>query len=77
MFAVFSTFVQAALPLYDSNGTALPSLSSMLKRVNPAVVNISTFSTTQEAYNPLLNDPFFRHFFQIPQQQQRQQKPTQ
>ena len=77
LFAVFSTFVQAALPLYDSNGTALPSLSSMLKRVNPAVVNISTFSTTQEAYNPLLNDPFFRHFFQIPQQQQRQQKPTQ
>jgi Do/DeqQ family serine protease len=38
------------------------------------VVNISTFSTTQEAYNPLLNDPFFRHFFQIPEQQMPQQK---
>jgi serine protease Do/serine protease DegQ len=68
------TSLEAALPIYDANGTALPSLSSMLKRVNPAVVNISTFSTTKEAYNPLLNDPFFRHFFQIPKQQQRQQK---
>ena len=68
------TSLEAALPVYDANGTALPSLSSMLKRVNPAVVNISTFSTTKEAYNPLLNDPFFRHFFKIPKQQQRQQK---
>jgi Do/DeqQ family serine protease len=40
------------------------------------VVNISTFSNAQEATNPLLNDPFFRHFFQIPQQPQRPlQKP--
>lgn len=59
--------VQAALPAYDSSGTPLPSIAPMLKRVNPAVVNISTFST-REAYNPLLNDPFFRHFFQIPEQ---------
>ncbi|MCK5898257.1 MAG: DegQ family serine endoprotease [Methylococcales bacterium] len=75
LFGILTTSVQAALPLHDSNGTALPSLSPMLKRVNPAVVNISTFSTTQEAYNPLMNDPFFRHFFQIPEQQRQQKKP--
>lgn len=75
--ALICTPSKAALPAYDANGVALPSLSSMLKRVNPAVVNISTFSTTQEAYNPLLNDPFFRHFFQIPKQPQRQQKQQQ
>ena len=30
------------------------------------MVNISTFSTRQQGYNPLLNDPFFRRFFNIP-----------
>ena len=43
---------QAALPVYDSQGEALPTLAPMLKRVNPAVVNISTFSTQQYSYNP-------------------------
>ncbi len=65
---IMTASVQAALPAYDSNGKTLPSLSAMLKQVNPAVVNISTFSTGKEAYNPLLNDPFFRHFFQMPEQ---------
>ncbi|TNE77658.1 MAG: trypsin-like serine protease, partial [Gammaproteobacteria bacterium] len=66
---------QAALPLKDSSGQALPSLSPMLKQVNPAVVNIATFST-QQVNNPLLNDPFFRHFFNVPDDRQfRQQAP--
>jgi len=56
---------EAALPTHDSQGQALPSLAPMLERVNPAVVNIATFSHHQ-SYNPLLNDPFFRHFFNIP-----------
>jgi Do/DeqQ family serine protease len=66
--------LHAALPSDNSGGVPVLSLSPMLKKVNSAVVNISTFSTTQEAYNPLLNDPFFRHFFQIPEQQMPQQK---
>jgi serine protease Do/serine protease DegQ len=37
----------------------------MLKRVTPAVVNIATRGTVQEQ-NPLLNDPFFRRFFDVP-----------
>jgi Do/DeqQ family serine protease len=64
----------AALPATDTTGKPMMSLSPMLKKVNSAVVNISTFSTTQEAYNPLLNDPFFRHFFQIPDQMPQQPK---
>ena len=67
-------WVHAALPLEDSGGGKLPSLAPMLKKVNPAVVNIATFSN-QQAYNPLLNDPFFRRFFNIPDQQYQQPVP--
>lgn len=63
----------AGLPLQDSQGRALPSLAPLLKEVNSAVVNISV-TQTQQAYNPLLNDPFFRRFFDVPRnyRQQRQ-----
>jgi Do/DeqQ family serine protease len=37
----------------------------MLEKVMPAVVNISS-AQTQVSDNPLLNDPFFRRFFNIP-----------
>jgi len=66
--------LHAALPAYDGDGKALPSLAPMLKRVNPAVVNISTFSTQQYSYNPLLNDPFFRHFFNLPDPRQMERQ---
>ena len=65
----------AALPLQDPAGRELPSLAPMLKEVNPAVVNISTYSTRQQNQNPLLNDPFFRRFFNIPEGQYPQQAP--
>lgn len=52
----------AVWPLQDGDGNQVPSLAPMLEKVNPAVVNISTFATRQQM-NPLLNDPFFRHFF--------------
>ncbi len=68
----FFTNSWAALPSVDASGKALPSLAPMLKRVNPAVVNISTFSTRQN--NPLLNDPFFRHFFNLDEGYQRPQQ---
>lgn len=63
----------AAFPGYV-DGQALPSLAPMLKKSMPAVVNISTTKNVQLRENPLLRDPFFRHFFQLPQQQKRQQK---
>ncbi len=63
----------AVLPAIDAEGKPLPSLAPMLKDVNPAVVNISTYSTQRNRYNPLLNDPFFRHFFNLPDQRQFKQ----
>ncbi|AFV00403.1 DegQ family serine endoprotease [Simiduia agarivorans] len=66
-----TTPTQAALPWSDSQAQPLPTLAPMLERVNPAVVNIATYSTQQQAYNPLMNDPFFRYFFNAPQQQPR------
>jgi serine protease Do/serine protease DegQ len=39
----------------------------------PAVVNISTTKNVNTRESPLLQDPFFKHFFQLPKQQ-RQQK---
>jgi len=65
---------QAVLPGTDAQGRPYPSLAPMLKQVNPAVVNISTYSTREPSYNPLLNDPFFRKFFNIPDQQQPEQQ---
>jgi Do/DeqQ family serine protease len=46
----------------------VPSLSPMIKRVSPAVVNIATKGTIKQrgAQNPLLDDPFFRRFFDVP-----------
>ena len=66
--------LQAALPAVV-DGQALPSLAPMVTEVTPAVVNISTRSHIDIRQNPLLNDPFFRHFFNIPNQPQRQSQP--
>jgi Do/DeqQ family serine protease len=67
----------SALPMFDGNGDQVPSLAPVLKEVSPAVVNISTF-TTRTVQNPLLSDPFFRRFFQLPPEaQQPQQRRTQ
>jgi Do/DeqQ family serine protease len=57
----------AALPA-SVEGQALPSLAPMLDTVTPAVVNISTRTRIRVQENPLLNDPFFRRFFQLPDQ---------
>jgi serine protease Do/serine protease DegQ len=55
----------AAIPAFVE-GQPLPSLAPTLERVTPAVVNIATKSMAQQHENPLLQDPFFRRFFQIP-----------
>lgn len=64
---------QAAWPMSDAQGEPMPSLAPMLEKVNPAVVNIATY-TTRENNNPLLNDPNFRRFFNIPEQPQKRQQ---
>lgn len=54
----------------DSPGH-VPSLAPMLKKVLPAVVNISV-SGEMNVKNPLMQDPFFRQFFNLPQQESKQ-----
>ncbi|HEY5719885.1 MAG TPA: DegQ family serine endoprotease [Gammaproteobacteria bacterium] len=57
------------------DGAPLPTLAPMLERVTPAVVNISTRGRVQIRENPLLSDPFFRRFFDLPQRPRT--RPTQ
>ncbi len=71
VLACFFINVNAALPPY-LDGQALPSLAPILERSMPAVVNISTTKAIPQ--NPMLNDPFFRHFFQLPNRPRQQQK---
>jgi Do/DeqQ family serine protease len=64
----------AGLPLVDSQGKPLPTLAPMLERTMPAVVNIATSGHVRVQESPLFNDPFFRHFFNLPDQQPREQR---
>lgn len=70
---VVSLQSKAGLPA-AVDGTPLPSLAPMLERAMPAVVNISTSTQVLIQENPLLKDPFFRHFFQLPDRPRKQQK---
>ncbi|MCP1673161.1 serine protease Do/serine protease DegQ [Natronocella acetinitrilica] len=58
---------QASLPLEVDDGP-LPSLAPMLERTTPAVVNIATRGRETVRSSPLMDDPFFRRFFDMPQQ---------
>ncbi|MDH3221785.1 MAG: DegQ family serine endoprotease [Gammaproteobacteria bacterium] len=68
LLAIAFSSAQAVLPATTGDGKPFPTLAPMLKQVNPAVVNISTYSKRETQYNPLLNDPFFRRFFDLPEQ---------
>ncbi len=45
-----------------------PTLAPLLKEVTPAVVNISVTGRASMQRNPLYDDPFFRRFFNLPDQ---------
>ena len=68
----------AHLPPPFVSGQPVPSLAPIIKRVAPAVVNVSTRGHVEVQTNPLFNDPFFQQFFgnqpglQQPRQQQFQ-----
>ena len=58
--------VQAAtppLPMRDG----IPTLAPLLEKVTPAVVNISVATMVPQRHNPLFRDPFFRRFFDLPE----------
>jgi Do/DeqQ family serine protease len=67
LLAAASSAVPGAMPPAVSE-SGLPTLAPMIRKVSPAVVNIATRGTIRErgAQNPLLDDPFFRRFFDVP-----------
>jgi len=72
---IASPMVRAALPSAPIADAPMPSLAPMVKRVSPAVVNIATRGTVKEKpgqRNPLMDDPFFRRFFDAPRERQFQ-----
>lgn len=72
MAGIMPVAFPSAVPSSGAPGSLqpLPSLADMLERVNPAVVNIATRSVVRES-NRLLEDPFFRRFFNVPKSRQR------
>jgi Do/DeqQ family serine protease len=56
--------------------TPVPSLAPMIKRTSPAVVNIATKGTVRESANrnPFFDDPFFRRYFDLPEQGPRERQ---
>ena len=64
----------AHMPPPFVNGQRVPTLAPMIKRVNPAVVNVSTSGHVDVQANPFFNDPFFQQFFGNQGQQQMQRK---
>jgi serine protease Do/serine protease DegQ len=57
-------------PIADGDGT--PTLAPILEQITPAVVNIAVLSRSPEEDNPMLQDPFFRRFFGLPERAQPQ-----
>ena len=64
LLALVSLPAVAALPAAVA-GEQLPSLAPVLERVTPSVVNVYT-QTRVQVRSPLLSDPFFRRFFNVP-----------
>ena len=64
----FAGSVPAQLP-EKVGDTPVPSLAPIVKKASPAVVNIATRGTLREQRprNPLMEDPFFRRFFDAPE----------
>jgi len=48
----------------DVSGQGLPTLAPMVEKARPAVVNIATTGHVDVQKHPLLNDPFFKRFFE-------------
>ena len=69
---MLSSSAQAVLPLQVGE-QKVPTLAPMIKEVSPSVVNIAIKGSVEVATNPFFEDPFFRRFFNVPDQPQRRQ----
>ena len=65
MLPVGATTTEAAAPRVLA-GPPEESLSPLVKKTAPAVVNIATLQPSPAQQNPLYQDPFFRRYFGIP-----------
>ncbi len=84
LLAALATLWTASLPAATSlpamvGSTPVPSLAPMIKRVSPAIVNVATRGTIRERspQNPLLDDPLFRRFFDVPPGADSRERPFQ
>ncbi|HEX4648580.1 MAG TPA: DegQ family serine endoprotease [Steroidobacteraceae bacterium] len=79
LFVVLAPAVLPAAMPPAVGETPLPTLAPMIKKVSPAVVNIATRGTIRERgpQNPLLEDPFFRRFFDVPPDSGTRSRPFQ
>lgn len=72
--AIIGGVVARALPVASSappeprvlSGRADASLAPLVRKTAPAVVNIATILPSPAEQNPLLQDPYFRRYFNIP-----------
>ncbi|MDB5984978.1 MAG: DegQ family serine endoprotease [Nevskia sp.] len=71
--AVHADIPPAVLGQVQTPTGPMPSLAPMLKNVLPAVVNIAVTSKV-EVQNPLMQDPFFKRFFNVPDQAPQEQE---
>src|SRR5947199_152966 len=67
--------VPVAAQIPDLKSGRIPTLAPLVREVTPAVVNISVQGRIRED-NPLYRDPFFREFFDIPKQVEKEVKAT-
>ncbi len=72
LLAVLSGGAHAALPFLVGD-RPVPSLAPMLEPTVQAVVNISTVTGIDASEHPLMRDPFFRRFFEMPPEQQQRE----
>lgn len=72
LLIAWSGNAHTAIPVSLATGIK-PTLAPLIKKVIPAIVNISAKSTRYHQH-PLFNDPFFQHFFGQSLRERREEK---
>jgi len=76
LLAAAMTFSASAQLPAKVGDAPVPSLAPMIKKISPAVVNIAVKGSVREqgGRNPFFDDPFFRRYFDIPEQGPRERQ---
>src|SRR5687768_153119 len=70
--AALAPSARAEYPSLDPERGVM-TMAPLLERTTPAMVNVSVASRVPVAENPLFADPFFRRFFDLPEQPQQRE----